>query len=141
MSPTKAAAAGPEIEVISASAAAAVRNDPVSLAAAIMESVSVNDTTGAMDLEMDPHDPDVLSRKAAERNLVDEKAEASLEVYDIAGRRVATLVDETLRVGTYTETWDGRCDDGRKLSSGVYLYRITVDGESLTRKMVLSNHI
>lgn len=55
-----------------------------------------------------------------------------LQVFDVLGREVATLVNETRQPGIHTATFDGR-----NLPSGVYLYRLTAEGRSLTRKMLL----
>ncbi len=61
-----------------------------------------------------------------------------LSVYDVAGRRVRTLVDEAMSGGRYGAAWDGRDDAGAQVSSGVYFYRIEVDGmTSAAKKMVL----
>jgi len=45
-------------------------------------------------------------------------------VYDIAGRRVRVLLDETLEVGLHTKHWDGFDDCGRAAASGVYTVRL-----------------
>lgn len=55
-----------------------------------------------------------------------------LDVYDILGRRVQTLVNERQSSGWYTETFNGA-----GLASGVYLYRLIAGGEILTGKMML----
>jgi hypothetical protein len=61
----------------------------------------------------------------------------SLEIYDAAGRRVRTLVDESRPAGQYDEIWRGMDDNGREVSSGVYFYRLVTGGYVQTRKMVL----
>ncbi|UCE24178.1 MAG: T9SS type A sorting domain-containing protein [Candidatus Zixiibacteriota bacterium] len=55
-----------------------------------------------------------------------------LEIFNIMGRRVATVVDETMSAGYHNVTWDGS-----KVGSGVYLYRLTADNKTLTKKMLL----
>jgi hypothetical protein len=60
-----------------------------------------------------------------------------LEVYDMAGRRVRTLVDEQRTAGTYTATWDGRDDAGTAAASGTYFCRMTAGSEMTARKMTL----
>ena len=50
--------------------------------------------------------------------------DAMLAVYDLAGRRVATLVEGPLPEGPTSLDWDGRDDAGRALPSGVYLVRL-----------------
>jgi hypothetical protein len=56
----------------------------------------------------------------------------TLKVFDITGREVATLVNQTLQAGTYEVTFDAA-----SLNSGVYYYRLTTDGYSDTKKMIL----
>ncbi len=60
-----------------------------------------------------------------------------LEVFNILGQRVATLVDEEQSAGSYRARWDGTDAAGRAAASGVYFYRLTVDGAHWTGKMVL----
>ena len=60
-----------------------------------------------------------------------------MDVFDMAGQRIATLLDEEMASGTYRVSWDGRGADGRSVASGVYLYRIQAGGFVATRKMVL----
>jgi carboxypeptidase T len=55
-----------------------------------------------------------------------------LAVYDLLGREVAVLLDEMKEPGRYQATFNGQ-----KLSSGVYLCRMTAEGFSTTRKMLL----
>ena len=60
----------------------------------------------------------------------------SLMVYDVSGRLVRTLVSRILSAGTFSETWDGRDDNGRLASSGVYVSRLTQGSRSAMGKMV-----
>lgn len=55
-----------------------------------------------------------------------------LEVYDVAGRRIAELVHGQLDAGAHKVPFDGR-----ELASGVYFARLVADGASQTRKMML----
>lgn len=60
-----------------------------------------------------------------------------LGIYDIVGRKVATLVDGTMPAGAHQIVWDGIDDSGNPVSSGVYFYRLESGGENLTMRMVL----
>ena len=60
-----------------------------------------------------------------------------LEVFNILGQRVATLVDGERPAGFHTAAWDATDASGRGVGSGVYLYRLLGGGERLTRSMVL----
>ena len=62
---------------------------------------------------------------------------ARLAVYDVAGRRVAVLVDENLAAGRHDVTWDGRDDAGRMSSAGAYLFRLEAGAFSETKRMML----
>lgn len=53
---------------------------------------------------------------------------AVLDVFDVRGRRVTTLVDKIMPAGDHAAVWDGRDVDGRVLPSGVYFCRLTVGG-------------
>ena len=65
-------------------------------------------------------------------------ARISLEIYNIAGQQVQTLMDGWADAGVTTVTWDGRNQADEPAASGVYLYRVTADnGASQVRKMVL----
>ena len=61
----------------------------------------------------------------------------NLEVYNVSGQRVRTLVDESRSAGTHAVTWDGRDDNGSSVSSGVYFYRLRAGDFSESRRMTL----
>jgi hypothetical protein len=72
-----------------------------------------------------------------------EEGHALVQVYDVTGRRVATLVDRDQPAGNYRLAWDGKDGSGSAASSGVYFYRLTVVQKGavtrvLTRKMLLA---
>jgi hypothetical protein len=60
-----------------------------------------------------------------------------LEVFDAGGRRVRTLLDERHSAGPGEVFWDGHDQNGRRVASGVYFYRLVTDAGSVTRRMVL----
>jgi len=59
-------------------------------------------------------------------------------VYDVAGRRVRSLVDAAVVAGHHEVVWDGRDERGREVSSGVYLYRLVAGQHRESRTMVLA---
>jgi len=59
------------------------------------------------------------------------------EVFDVAGRRVASLLDGVLPPGNHRLQWDGRGDDGRDQSAGVYFLKLRAADGDRTRKLVL----
>ncbi len=63
--------------------------------------------------------------------------QAVLEVFDTRGRLVRTLFDGEVPAGSHEVTWNGKDDAGEQAGSGIYLYRLTVEGETVSRKMVM----
>ncbi|MFH1844046.1 MAG: FlgD immunoglobulin-like domain containing protein, partial [bacterium] len=63
--------------------------------------------------------------------------QVELTVYDLGGRLVRTVVDESLPVGFHEAVWDGRDNHGRITASGVYLYRIEAGDFRQSRRMLL----
>jgi len=60
-----------------------------------------------------------------------------LEIYNIAGQRVRTLVDGDRSAGYHAVSWQGTNDAGNRVASGVYLYRITAGDFVQSLKMLL----
>jgi len=67
------------------------------------------------------------------------KARTDLKVFSVDGRLVRTLLEaETMSSGKHVVRWDGRDQRGKRVSSGIYLYRLAIDGKKLpARKMIL----
>ncbi|HEX7401423.1 MAG TPA: SBBP repeat-containing protein [candidate division Zixibacteria bacterium] len=61
----------------------------------------------------------------------------TLQIYDVLGRKVRTLVSENLPSGYKSVMWDGKNDDGKDVASGVYFYQLKVGDFSEPKKMVL----
>ena len=61
----------------------------------------------------------------------------TISIFDVAGRRVRSLLDRDFPAGTHQTGWDGRDDAGRLAASGVYFYRMQSGSHSETRRMVL----
>ncbi len=59
-----------------------------------------------------------------------------LDVYDVAGRRVRSLVDRSLEAGAHRAEWDGRFDSGASAGAGIYFFRLDTGDYQETRKVV-----
>lgn len=60
-----------------------------------------------------------------------------LAVFDARGKHVVTLVNGFRSPGLQNVSWDGTNADGRRVTSGIYFYRLETETTTLTRKMVL----
>jgi hypothetical protein len=61
----------------------------------------------------------------------------SIDIYDVRGRQVATLLNEVVRPGTYTIVWDGKDNGGRRVSSGIYMARFKTMDQTQVQRMTL----
>lgn len=61
----------------------------------------------------------------------------SLSVYNTRGQLIRTLFSGTLKKGTYNHVWDGRDNQHRPVSSGMYLLRLNAGQESFSGKLML----
>lgn len=83
--------------------------------------------------------PNPFNPSTAIRFNVAHSSHVQLEVYSILGQRTATLIDGQLEAGVYTVRWDSKNQAGNNVSTGVYFYRMLVDGNLVqTRKMLLA---
>jgi immune inhibitor A len=68
---------------------------------------------------------------------LDEGARVSVKIYDISGKVVRTLVEETMSSGRHRAVWNGEDENGRSVTSGIYVCRLEAEGKTAMRKMVL----
>jgi hypothetical protein len=61
----------------------------------------------------------------------------NLTLFDVAGRRVATLVSSELPAGRHSFTWDGRQPGGSRAAAGVYVAKLTGAGRTFSRRVTL----
>ena len=66
-----------------------------------------------------------------------EQAQVTLGIYDILGKQIKTLVNQSQDAGNKIAVWDGTDELGRTVSAGLYIYRIKAGSYSKTMKMVL----
>jgi hypothetical protein len=61
----------------------------------------------------------------------------NIEVYNLLGQKINTLVSGYKDVGHYTVTWNATDESGQPVPSGVYFYRLTTNNHSETKRMML----
>jgi hypothetical protein len=61
----------------------------------------------------------------------------TLQIYNVLGQQVTTLVNGPVEAGHHSVVWNGTDDHGRVVASGLYFYRLETDGFQETRKMLL----
>jgi photosystem II stability/assembly factor-like uncharacterized protein len=61
----------------------------------------------------------------------------TLSVYNIKGQKIKNLVNEVLTQGSHTVLWDGKNNNGNEVSSGLYLCRLRIGDQVITRKLMM----
>ena len=66
-------------------------------------------------------------------------AEVKIEIYNLIGEHVKTLVNQTIEAGIHTIMWDGRNDIGDAVPTGIYFLKFNGNGYKATRKLLVIN--
>ncbi len=69
--------------------------------------------------------------------VLERDSRVEISVYDILGQEIVTLIDEEKSAGQHQATWSGIDSDGKSVASGVYFYKLTADGVSESKQMML----
>jgi hypothetical protein len=83
--------------------------------------------------------PNPFRETAQIRYGVPHRSSVAIEIYDITGRRVNTLVDGSVGPGYHTAVWNGTDQMGEHVAPGVYYAHMTAQGYSNTTKVMLLN--
>jgi hypothetical protein len=96
---------------------------------------SVRETSNSLRLGQNHPNPfnptTTITFELADRDLV------RMDIFDVRGRFVRTLIEAMLPAGPNSVHWDGRDSNGDPAGSGVYFYRLTAGEKSIAKKMVL----
>jgi hypothetical protein len=90
----------------------------------------------APDIVLQQSCPNPFGKTATIRFCMPESSPVRVEVLNVAGRKVADLLDSTVPAGWGAVVWDGKDNCGRPVSSGIYFCRLASEDKSLTRRMV-----
>lgn len=81
--------------------------------------------------------PNPFNPSTTIRYEVPRRSKVEINVYNMLGQLIATLVNGEIEAGRYFVTWNGRNDQGIQMSSGVYFYQIHADEFTQTKKLIL----
>ena len=97
----------------------------------------VDDGDGVLALRLNQNRPNPFNPVTTLAFELPASGAVELAVYNAAGKHVATLIDGHTEAGRQSVTWPGVDDAGRSVASGVYFFRLTHNGETVSRKGVL----
>ena len=84
-----------------------------------------------------PFNPSGAGRSPTISFSIPEESIIDLSVYNMKGQKVKTLTNAQYEMGTYSLVWNGEDDSGKSVSSGIYLYRLNVNGKTEAVKKCL----
>jgi hypothetical protein len=96
-----------------------------------------DDETSPSNFSLEQNYPNPFNPTTTISFKIPQKSKVLLEIFDIFGKRIKTLIDDELETGTYKVEWNGRDEKGNPLSSGIYIYRLSTGKVFLTKKMTL----
>jgi hypothetical protein len=112
---------------------------PVLVAGGINYRTSGIDDPGSLPrgFSLNQNYPNPFNARTEIRFTLSSKSNVSLDIFDLLGRRVKTLVSGSYDAGIYSAIWDGTDNIGQQVSSGVYFYNLKANDQNQSHKMVL----
>jgi hypothetical protein len=105
-----------------------MNNLPVSNDDPVIPSVSIT---------LDQNYPNPFNPETTIKYFLPSPSDVKLEIFNIKGQLVKTLVNEKQTTGKFSVKWNGKDDSDKHVASGVYFYRLDTSQKSITKKMVL----
>jgi hypothetical protein len=105
-------------------------------AAALASAVEEPAASGPIGVELEPGRPNPATGLMQIGFALPSPGWVDLRVYDLQGRQVRVLASQSFAAGRSSVTWDGTDAAGRRVPSGVYLYRLQAGAVLVTRRVV-----
>ena len=108
-----------------------------------IDSIRLGDHTDANDepivarTQLHGNYPNPFNPETAINFSIGNEGHVSIDIYNIRGQKVRTLVNDVYGIGDHKAIWNGHDDNGREVGSGVYFYQMKSEGTTATRRMVL----
>jgi Secretion system C-terminal sorting domain len=68
---------------------------------------------------------------------IGESGKAQVEIFNAKGQKVKTLLDDNLDIGAHSVDWTGNDSNNKRVSSGIYFYKVSVNGKQKIKKMLM----
>ncbi|RPI76503.1 MAG: T9SS C-terminal target domain-containing protein [Ignavibacteriales bacterium] len=100
-------------------------------------STSADNITSPGKFELKQNYPNPFNPSTSINFFVENPGNVKIEVYDIRGSLIRTLLDTDMESGSHSIIWDGLTDSGIKSASGVYFYNLKSGEFTETKKMIV----
>ncbi|MEA2095598.1 MAG: right-handed parallel beta-helix repeat-containing protein [Candidatus Cloacimonadota bacterium] len=88
-------------------------------------------------LRLFPNYPNPFNTETTFKFLIPDDSSVSLTIFNIKGQKVKTLINSDCDRGFNTIVWHGLDDNGKRVSTGVYFYKLNVNGKAVKSKKML----
>ena len=102
----------------------------------ILEPLGIGDGTIPMKFAVSANYPNPFNPSTRFTISIPDRSNVSTSVFDLKGRRIATLLNSELDTGVYDLTWQGKNDIGSPVSAGVYILRVDAGKYHHNQKMI-----
>lgn len=99
----------------------------------------INSESTPSDFELEQNYPNPFNQSTTLPYSLEYPGEVKLDIYDLRGHKVRSLVHESLTAGYYYPRWDGRNDNMQLCPQGMYFYVLSMNGKTEIRKMTFTN--
>ena len=103
----------------------------------LSDSIDVPEATAARGMLLHQNYPNPFNPKTRIEFMIEQAGDVVLSVFDLAGRRVATMPQGALGAGSHSVTWDGNSDLGSPAAAGQYWYVLDTPSGRVSRSMTL----
>ena len=103
---------------------------------AILEPLGIGDGTIPMKFSVSANYPNPFNPSTRFTISIPDRSNVSTSVFDLKGRRIATLLNSELDTGVYDLTWQGKNDIGSPVSAGIYILRVDAGKYHHNQKMI-----
>ena len=83
--------------------------------------------------------PNPFNKRITIRYFLNKPIDVHLSIYSVSGEEIRTLVNEKQSQGQKSIVWNGRNGQGQKVNPGIYVYKLQVDNQMITGKVIVSN--
>lgn len=101
-----------------------------------IEERDMDDKSSIIDRELSAT-PNPFNVETLIRYVLSKETTIELAVFNILGEKVKTLVNANQKPGTYSIHWDGKDENGKRVASGIYLYRLKTGNFTNTKKLLI----
>jgi len=103
----------------------------------IFHKTGIQEKKKVTDYQLSQNYPNPFNSRTAIQFKIIKRTRVKLEIINVIGKKITTLADSFYNTGMYSIHWNGKDENNRQVVSGLYFYRLIIDEQILSRKMLL----